>query len=148
MPHDPLATLIKVRRLACDDALRKLSDALADEDRAERGFHEIERTIAEEMAAASDPDGSDAMVEAFGAWLPRARQQLESARRVLSDRQAETVRVRAELTACRTALESVETLQQQRRDAARQALEHAHARDIDDRPRRSPDGTEEPTDQA
>ena len=147
MPRDPLATLIKVRRLACDEAMRKLASALANEDKAERGAHEIERTIAEEMAAASHPDGSDAMVEAFGAWLPQARQQLEGARRVLADRQAETVRVRAELTACRTALESVEALQEQRRLATARAVERAEIREIEDR-RRPSDFTEGQTEQA
>lgn len=143
MPRDGLVTLIKVRRFACDEAMRKLATALADEDKAERGTHEIERTIAEEMAAASHPDGSDAMVEAFGAWLPRARQQLEGARRVLADRQAETVRLRAELTVCRTALESVETLQEQRLVAAKRVIERAQMREIEDRPPQARDFTEE-----
>lgn len=148
MARDPLVTLIKVRRQACDDATRKLATALANEDKAERGAHEIERSIAEEMAAASHPDGSDAMVEAFGAWLPRARKQLEGARHTLADRQAETARLRAELTACRTALESVETLQQKRQLAARQAIDYAHAREMEDRPQRSSDLTEDQSEQA
>ena len=148
MPRDPLSALIKVRRLACDDAARQLAGALENEARAERGAHDIERTIAEEMAAASDPDGSDAVVEAFGAWLPRVRQQLDGARRVLADRQAETVRVRAELTACRTALESVETLREQRTAVARQAIERAETRELEDRPPRVADATEHETEQA
>lgn len=141
MPRNPLATLIKVRRLAYEDALGRLASALANEDRAAREAHDIERTIAEEMVAASDPEGSDAMVEAFGAWLPRARQQLESIRHVLAERQAETVRVRAELTVCRTALESVESLHEQRRAAAHRAEERAQARELEDLPPRSPDIT-------
>lgn len=134
MRRDSLAMLIKVRRRACDDALRKLADVLAQEDRIERDIQGIERTIAEEMAAASSPDGTDAVVEAFGVWLVKAREQLQTKRRLLSDRQSETVRARAELTACRTALESVEALQEQRRAAADRVRETAEARDLEDRP--------------
>lgn len=134
MKRDPLATLIKLRRRACDDAVRKLADALAQEDRVEREIRGLERTIAEETAAASSPDGSDAVVEAFGIWLVNARQQLHAHRRLLSDRRSEVARARAELTACRTALESVEALQQQRRAAADRARDSAEARDLEGRP--------------
>jgi hypothetical protein len=134
MKRDPLATLIKIRRRACDDALRKLADALAQEDRVAREIQALERTIAHETEAASSPDGSDAVVEAFGVWLLRARQQLQTHRRVSRDRESDTVRARAELTACRTALESVEALHEQRRIAADRAREAAEARELEGRP--------------
>lgn len=134
MARDPLATLIKVRKLACDEAQRKLVNALALEDRAERVSQQLERTIAEETMTATDINGSDAIVEAFAAWLPGARLHLTNARKLLLDRQAETMRSRAELTACRTALETVETLQAQRRDAAQRVIDLVYARDLEDRP--------------
>lgn len=134
MPREPLATLIKVRKLACDDAQRKLVASLALEDCAEQMSHRVQRSIAQEMQAASDVNGSDAMVEAFAAWLPAARQELAKAQQVLLDRQAETMRTRAELTACRTALETVETLNNERKDAAQRAIEMVYARDLEDRP--------------
>ena len=134
MARDPLATLIKVRKRACDEAQRRLVEALAFEDRAEQTSHRLERTIAQETQAATDVTSSDAMVEAFAAWLPGARQQLASARQVLMDRQAETMRNRAELTACRTALETVETLQKERKAATQRAIEAVYARDLEDRP--------------
>lgn len=141
---DPLTTLIRVRRLACEDAQRSLVAALSEESRAEAAVHAMETIIARETAAASDPDGSDAVVEAFAAWLPGARSKLETARQAHTGLQAETARVRAALTACRTALESVETLQQQRQDAARHAREKAEQRELEDRPPRAglacPDG--------
>lgn len=137
MARDPLATLIKVRKLACDEAQRNLVEALTLEDRAEQLSHRVERTIAQEMQAATDVNGSDAMVEAFAAWLPGARQQLASARQALLDRQAETMRNRAELTACRTALEIVETLQKERKDATQRAIDLVYARDLEDRPLKS-----------
>ena len=134
MARDPLATLIKVRKLACDEAQRRLVEALALEDRAAQISHRVERAIAQETQAATDVNGSDAMVEAFAAWLPGARQQLANARQALMDRQADTMRSRAELTACRTALETVETLQKDRKDAKQRVIELVYARDLEDRP--------------
>ncbi len=134
MGRDTVATLIKVRRLACDEAKRQVVQALNEESRAERIVQETERVIAQEMETASDPNSSDAVVEAFGAWLGGARRQLETSRCKLLDRQAETIRVRADLTATRTALESVEALQEQRRQAAQRLQEQRLQRELDDRP--------------
>lgn len=134
MSRDPLVTLIRVRRLACEDAQRRLVTALAAEARAHQLTQAAERTIARETEAASDCSGSDAVVEAFGIWLPGARRQLEDTRRALLSLQAEAMRARAELTATRTALESVETLQAQRCEAARQHAERKLNRELDDRP--------------
>jgi putative NADH-flavin reductase len=134
MARDPLATLIRVRKLACDESQRKLVEVLAFEDKAEQASHRLELAIAQETEAATDVQGTDAMVEAFAAWLPEARRQLGVARQVLLDRQAETMRRRAELTACKTALETVETLQKQRKDEARRVIDLVYARDLEDRP--------------
>lgn len=134
MARDPLATLIKVRKLACEESQRRLVEALALEHKAEQASHRLELTIAQETEAATDITGTDAMVEAFAAWLPEGRRQLATSRQILLDRQVETMRRRAELTACKTALETVETLQKQRRDEARRAIDLIYARDLEDRP--------------
>ena len=134
MARDPLATLIKVRQLACDESQGKLVEALGFEDKARQVCHRIELSIAQETEAATEIYGTDAMVEAFAAWLPEARRQLEAAQQVLLDRQAETMRRRAELTACKTALETVEELQKQRKDEARRVIDMVYARDLEDRP--------------
>ena len=134
MPSDPLATLVKVRKRACDEAQRSLVVALTLEDRAEQANHQIERKIARETEAATDVNGSDAMVEAFAAWLPAARRELAQVQQVLLDRQAETMRCRAELTACRTAQETVELLVAERKAAAQRAVDLIYTRDLEDRP--------------
>ena len=139
MASDPLTTLVRVRKRACDEAQRSLVGALTYEDRAEQASHSVERKIALETEAAMDVNGSDAVVEAFAAWLPAARQQLAHFRQVLLDRQAETMRCRAELTACRTALETVETLVSERKAATQRAVDLLYARDLEDRPARPPD---------
>ena len=139
MAIDPLSTLIKVRKRACDEAQRLLVVSLAQEDRAEQASQRVERQIAQETEAATDINSSDAVVEAFAAWLPSARQNLTAARQKLMDRQADTMRSRAELTACRTALETVEALQQQRKEAAQRAIDLIYSRDLEDRPARKND---------
>ena len=141
MPHDSLATLVKIRQLACDDAMRSLVLALDLESQASQATHAIERAVAQQTEIASDPASPDAVVEAFGHWFLGARRQLEVAQNGLQERQAETTRKRAELTACRTALESVETLQKERRRSVEAARAQKLQRDLDDRPqRRSGDG--------
>ena len=102
--------LLHARRKACADAQLILTKCLVAEGRAEWAAAEAERNIARETEAASDPSGSDELVEAFAAWLPEARRRLEEARYRLESLQAETARARAGLTACRVALESAEKM--------------------------------------
>jgi len=133
MPRNPLATLIRLRQRALDDAQRGVVDCLRTEAQAQRLADEADRAIGRETVAASDPDGPDSAVEAFAAWLPGARLRLEEARRELETLQAETARARASVAACRTALESVETLQQQRREEVQKAREHRLQLELEDR---------------
>src|SRR5438270_346766 len=118
MRRDPLATLVRLREQARDDAQRHLVACLAAESRAEAIAGDAERAIASESEAAADPCGSDAAVEAFAAWLPVARGRLQEARQTVETLRAETARARAGLAASRTALESVHTLEQRRREQA------------------------------
>jgi flagellar export protein FliJ len=143
VPRDPLSTLIRLRRSACEDAQHHVVRCLSAEAQAERAALEVEHSIARETQAASDPSGPDSVVEAFAAWLPGARRRLEEARRTLETLQAETARARAGLSACKTALESVETLQQERRSAARAARERAWQQELDDRPPRRTESGED-----
>jgi flagellar export protein FliJ len=136
LSRDPLATLMRLRRAACDEAQINLVRRLGAETGAGRLAAELDRSIARETEAATDIAGSDAVVEAYAAWLPGARRRLTEARRTLEALQAETARARAELAACRTALESVETLQTQRHQAAQAERQRAWQRDLDDRPHR------------
>ncbi len=132
MGRDPLDTLIRLRRTACEDAQRALVRCLAAEHQAEWAAGEEERSIAREIQAASDPSGSDAVVEALAAWLPGARRRLLETRNQWETLQAETARARAGLVACRAALESIERLQQERRQAAEQVLQRRAQIELDD----------------
>lgn len=134
MTRDPLATLLKVRRQACDDALCSLVAAVEAENSARSEAQVIERRMADEARVATDPQSSDQAVEAFAVWLTVARRQLATAEQAVLQREAETARKRAELTACRTALETIETLQQEREAAERRKRDASEQRELDDRP--------------
>lgn len=117
MKHKAIQTVARLRRLALDDASQALSRALAAETMAAARADEATRQIADEAAAASSLTGDDAMVEAFAAWLPGARQHAAEARDACERAGAEVARQRAVLTASRAAYEAVEVLLAQRAEA-------------------------------
>lgn len=117
MKHEALVTVARLRRLALDDASQAVSRALAAEAVAATRADDATRQIADEAAMASNLNGDDAMVEAFAAWLPGARQHASETREACERAGAEVARLRAVLTASRTASEAVETLLAQRAEA-------------------------------
>lgn len=121
MKHEALLTVARLRRLALDDASQAVSRALAAELVAATRADDATQQIANEAAAASSLNGDDALVEAFAAWLPGARQHAAEARETCERAGAEVARLRAVLTASRTASEAVDTLLAQRAEA--QALD-------------------------
>ncbi len=110
MPHDPLATVLRLRQTAVDDAGRCFADSLAAATTAGGAARTAERAIEQEAELASDPSGDDGLVEAFAAWLPIAKHQAAQARALCERYEAEVSRCRAGLAACRTALETIESL--------------------------------------
>jgi hypothetical protein len=105
MKRDPLESLVRLRRLAADEARRGLADCLRDEEAAAHAVAAIEADIERETEAAANLATSDAEVEAFAAWLRRIR-PIQYAAHVAVDRtEAETVRARAVLAAARSAVE-------------------------------------------
>jgi flagellar export protein FliJ len=138
MQRNTLATLIRLRQRALDDSRRALASRLEVEGAAKQATEHIEHSIAREREAALDPASPDHAVEAFARWLPSARTRLAEAHDKLQLRQAETACARAHLAACRTALESVETLQRERRERVAQVRERRLQRELDDHAARRP----------
>ena len=118
MKHNAIVTVARLRRLARDEAHQVLLCALATEAAAIARADDATRRIADETAAASSITGDDAMVDAFAAWLPGARQHAINTRAACERAGAEVGRTRAILTVSRTAAEAVETLLAQRAAAA------------------------------
>lgn len=133
MSHDPLETLLRLRRRAVDECLVGLAAGIAAAGGAATVARAAERSIAAEAELAAAQDGEDSLVEAFAAWLPGANQRIAHARAAQDRAEAEVSRCRAELTACRTALETIESLRDQRRDAVEAGRAAAEQRALDDR---------------
>jgi hypothetical protein len=64
MTHDPLESLLRLRRLAVDEARHGLADRLRVESEAARSVAAIEASIEHETAVATDLASGDAEVEA------------------------------------------------------------------------------------
>ena len=108
--REPLETVRWHRQRAIDDVRQSLAASLAAASSADAEARTAERSIEAEATRASDTSGDDNLVEAFAAWLPGARHRVAQARALQERHEAEANRHRAELAICRTAMEAIETL--------------------------------------
>ena len=122
MPRDPLDAMLRLRRLALEEAMRELADRLAAEDEAAQAVARIEDSIAAEQDTASRLEGGDLAVEAFGRWLRGASPERAAARNARDRAEAETARARAILGAARAGLAAAEAEAARRAEAARAAI--------------------------
>ena len=136
MPHDPLLVLARVRRLAHEEALATFARALAAEAAADAIVKQADRSIATELAAASDLDGDDSVVEAFAAWLPGARQRAAHARQACERAQADVSRARAMLSVTKSGTEAVDAVIAERTRLQQAADARAEQHALDDAARR------------
>ena len=136
MPRDPLQAVLRLRRIANDEARRAVSDAVAQETLAQRLADMVDDEIARETALACRLEADDAAVEAFGAWLTYARQRAEAARNAAERAGAETARARAVLNLARAGLEAAEAVAASRQDAAAAAQARREQHALDDLTRR------------
>ncbi|CAH2604154.1 conserved protein of unknown function [Rhodovastum atsumiense] len=105
-----MLTLLRLRRLACEDARRTLATRLQEEDATRAALAAAEGGIVRERAAAAAPGADDAMAEAFAAWLPhglRARAQADDSHQRAG---AATAEARSALAMARTNAEAAERL--------------------------------------
>ncbi len=110
MARSSLQTLLRLRKMAVDEAHAKFAGALDLALAAAAQARAAEGRIADEMTAASAIDASDAAVEAFGRWLPRGREVVAKARAQHDRTEAELTTVRASVDAARADLKLVEKL--------------------------------------
>lgn len=119
-----METVLRLRKRAVDASRATLATSVAAASAADAAAREAEQMIRHERELASDLSGDDHLVEAFAAWLPGAQNRALQARAWHERQEAEVSRCRAELSACRTGLESIEHLIAERRTAR----EHEAAR--------------------
>ena len=92
MTHDPLEALLRLRRMAADEARRDLAECLRIESEAAAAVAAIKAAIERETEVATSLAAGDAEVEAFGAWLRRIRPMQRAA--LAAEDAAETATVR------------------------------------------------------
>jgi len=132
MKSDPLAALLRLRRLTTDQARRELADCLRAESEAKQAITAIDAEIARETEIATSLAGGDAEVEAYAAWLRRIRPTQQAARVAEATTVAQTTEARAVLAIARAAVRAVEELRTQREVEERMAAERQDQRDIDE----------------
>ena len=132
MARDPLATLLRVRRLALDEARLSLANCLDAEAVAVRTITEAEAEIVRERATAASFDTDDTAVEAFAAWLRVARGRSERAAAVHERLMAETTRARAIVAVARGSFEAAQSALEQQAEHAREARQRREQLSLDE----------------
>lgn len=132
MNREPLLAVVRLRRMALDDASREFAESLRREAEAQQAAAAVEAAIAREAEAATSLAADDATVEAFGIWLKRARQDLRLAQAARDDAEIETTRVRAVLQAARAAVKAAEQMLAEKQAAQQATLARRQQAELDE----------------
>ena len=132
MTRDPLESLLRLRRLAVDEARRGLADCLRVESLADHAVAAIESAIDHETDVATDLASGDAVVEAFAAWLRRIRPKQHAVHAAEAQAEASTAQGRALLAAARAAVRAAEEMLEKHAAAKLAEEEHQAQREIDE----------------
>lgn len=132
MTRDPLAAVLRLRRLAMEDVSRDFAECLRGEAEARQAVAAMEAAIDRETELASSLEVGDAVVEAFGAWLKRARKDLRAAQALHEQSESETARARAALAVARAALKATEHLVAEQEAAAALETARQEQRELDE----------------
>ena len=137
MRDEPLRTLLRLRRLALDEARLTLATSLAAETEAADLCRSIEEAIRRETDVASRVDaggvlGGPATVEAFALWLRQTLTEQAAASVALTEAEGRTHEARIVLTVARSAVEAVETEIERREGVRRQEGERREQRSLDE----------------
>jgi flagellar export protein FliJ len=137
MKRDPLAAVLRLRRLAMEDATRDFAECLRSEAEAGKAVAAVEAAIDRETEIASSLEAGDAVVEAFGAWLKRVRKDLRAAQTLHEHSENETARARAALGVARAAVKATEHLIAEQDAAATLEVARQEQRELDESGRKS-----------
>ncbi|MGC1413201.1 MAG: hypothetical protein WA864_30155 [Acetobacteraceae bacterium] len=137
MSHDPLEALLRLRRLAADEARRGLAECLRAEGEAAVAVATIEAAIDCETEAATSLAAGDAEVEAFAAWLRRIRPKQRAALAAAEAAEAATTQARGVLGATRAAVQAVEETLEKQAAVVRAEAERRAQAEIDEAAQRS-----------
>ncbi|MGE0415639.1 MAG: flagellar FliJ family protein [Acetobacteraceae bacterium] len=132
MPDDQMRVLLRLRRLAVDEASRQLAECLRVEADAGADVRDLDREVERQRLAASSLEFGDAEVEAFARWLRGARQRREVLVETLNTAEARASEARAVVAAARSAARAVESVIDQRDAEQRMTLARAEQRVVDE----------------
>ena len=132
MSGKPLEALLRLRRMAMDEARRGLAECLRIESQAAATVAAVEAAIRHETEAALSLAAGDAEVEAFGNWLRRVRPKQRSAAAAEQEAAAATARARAVLSASRAAVRAVEDRLEQEAAVERARAERREQAQLDE----------------
>jgi flagellar export protein FliJ len=132
MSQDPLEALLRLRRMAVDEARRDIAACLRVESEAAAAVAAIEAAIERETEAAISLAAGDAEVEAFGAWFRRIRPKQAAAEAAEAEAETATARARILLGAARAAVRAAEEMLEKRAAEAQAAAERKAQGEIDE----------------
>lgn len=132
MASDPLGVLLRVRRLAVDQARQALAECLTLETVASARCEEIATAIAQETDAATALTSDDQTVETFARWLRQTLPLQSAANLALADAEARTKEARTVLAATRSGVRAVETMLEQKEAERRLKLARAEQYALDE----------------
>lgn len=137
MARDTLDTLLRLRRLAVDEAARALGAALRQEAQATQVVARLEAMLAHESTVTRGLATEDRVATPFAAWRARARQEMIRARTDVAAAGAGVVAAQDALGEARGGLRALETAiaRAQAEDATAAARSAQHT--LDDMARRS-----------
>ena len=135
---ESLAALLRLRRIALDQARTALAEALVREGQAAAAMATLDAAMARETEAATSLATGDYAVDAFDAWLKRTRPVRDAAEAALQSANDATAEVRAVLAAARAGVEAAEELLARLQAEQAAEVERAAQHALDDATRRRP----------
>lgn len=129
---DTLLVILRVGRLAVEEAQRSLAECLGAEMAAAEALSALDAAITAETDAASHVSADDRAVEGFGAWLQRITVDRRAAATALMQAETRSAEARAVLASCRSSVRAAEALLATQAEAARIAGERKEQAALDE----------------
>ena len=124
-----LQALIRLRKIELDEARAHLSQAMADENAAQR---EVERLHTEMLTERAQLDVTPASAEAFRNWLPLAENQLEVATQTAHDAHLVSEQAGHFVVQAKAALQAAEKMFTKQQEQEREAQDRRTQAEMDD----------------
>jgi len=132
MTHDPLKTLLRVRKNTLEEAQRAVADAYRVERAAAARADEAGNALTRELQVATNLNAGDEAVENFARWLPVGRRALSQAHTAHREAAADLDQARAVLALARAGVRAVELLMERKAEEARLDMARREQHALDD----------------